>query len=140
MGRDRRRLAAMLVLPMLWVGAARAEAVLTIAAGDAALDIPASAIAEMEISESGGITDVFLRLMPGASGTLADMMQGAGAARVRLSVCGAMLAADMARNRIGADTIYLAGTTMVRAEAMRALWHGRASCDTLDPEVFGHGK
>jgi hypothetical protein len=46
----------------------------------------------------------------------------------------------MVRERIDTGTIYLAGTTMVRAEAMRALWHGRATCDTLDPEVFVHGQ
>jgi hypothetical protein len=59
---------------------------------------------------------------------------------VTLSVCGATPDGAVIRDRIGSGTIYLAGTTMVRAEAMRALWHGRASCDTLDPEVFGHGE
>jgi len=44
------------------------------------------------------------------------------------------------RDRIGSGTVYLAGTTMIRAEAMRALWHGRARCDTLGPEVFENGQ
>jgi hypothetical protein len=57
-----------------------------------------------------------------------------------LRVCDTTLMEAMVRERIDTGTIYLAGTTMVRAEAMRALWHGRATCDTLDPEVFVHGQ
>lgn len=137
---DRRRLPAMLLPLILLAGPVRSDAVLTLVAGPEVLDIPPSAIAEMEISESGGITDVFLRLMPRASVALGDMARASAGETVRLTVCGATVIADVAPDRIGADTIYLAGTTMVRAEAMRALWHGRASCDTLAPEVFGHGK
>jgi hypothetical protein len=140
MGRNRRRIAAILLPLMLWAGPGRADAVVTIFAGSEVLEIPPSAIAEMEISESGGITDVFLRLMPGASVDLAGLAAGADEEIVTLRVCRATLLQSVARDRIGSGTIYIAGTTMVRAEAMRALWHGRASCDTLDPEVFGHGE
>jgi hypothetical protein len=140
MGRNRRRIAAILLPLMLWAGPGRADAVVTIFAGSEVLEIPPSAIAEMEISESGGITDVFLRLMPGASVDLAGLAAGAAEEIVTLSVCRTTLLQSVTRDRIGSGTIYIAGTTMVRAEAMRALWHGRASCDTLDPEVFGHGE
>ncbi len=44
------------------------------------------------------------------------------------------------RDRIGRGAVYFAGTTAVRAGALRALWHGRSGCDTLGPEVFEHGK
>jgi hypothetical protein len=109
-------------------------------AGDRTLDIAPSGIADMDISESGGITDVFLRLMPGRAVAFAELHRR----RDRRNPCCASatrrLMEAVVRDRIGTGTIYLAGTTMVRAEAMRALWHGRATCDTLDPEVFVHGQ
>jgi hypothetical protein len=117
-----------------------AEPVLSLEAGSDRLDIPPSAISAMEISESGGITDVFLRLMPGASDALADLTEAAIGQTMTLRVCGTPLMAPVVQERIDSGTIYLPGTTMIRAEAMRALWHGRASCDTLQPEVFEHGQ
>jgi GNAT superfamily N-acetyltransferase len=54
----------------MWSSPLLADAVLSLGAGDRTLDIAPSGIADMDISESGGITDVFLRLMPGASGGL----------------------------------------------------------------------
>jgi preprotein translocase subunit SecD len=117
-----------------------ADTVLSLSVEDVTLDILPASIAEMDISESGDITDVFFRLMPGATEDFARFT-GEGIGRtMTLSVCGATLMAPVVRERIDSGTIYLAGTTMVRAEAMRALWHGRASCDTLDPEVFEHGQ
>jgi hypothetical protein len=133
-----RRFAGLILV--LCTGTATAQPLLSLEAGSDRLDIPSSAIAAMEISESGGITDVFLRLMPGASDALAHLTEEAIGRTMTLSVCGAPLFAPVVRERIGSGTIYLPGTTMVRAEAMRALWHGRASCDTLDPEVFEHGQ
>jgi hypothetical protein len=117
-----------------------AEPVLSLEAGSDRLDIPPSAISAMEISESGGITDVFLRLMPGASDALADLTEAAIGQTMTLRVCGTPLMAPVVQERIDSGTIYLPGTTMIRAEAMRALWHGRARCDTLQPEVFEHGQ
>jgi len=116
-----------------------AEAVVSLGVEGATLDLPPAALAEIEISESGGITDVFLRLMPRAAEDLARLSADAGRT-MTLSVCGATLMEAVVRDRIGSGTVYLAGTTMIRAEAMRALWHGRARCDTLGPEVFENGQ
>ncbi|SRR6056297_91376 len=137
MRRDR---AAACVALCLLAAPVSAEAVLSLGVGARTLDIPPSAIAEMDISESGGITDVFLRLMPGASDALAHLTEEAIGRTMTLSVCGAPLIAPVVRERIGSGTVYIAGTTMIRAEAMRALWHGRARCDTLGPEVFENGQ
>jgi hypothetical protein len=137
MRRDR---AAACVALCLLAAPVSAEAVLSLGVGARTLDIPPSAIAEMEISESGGITDVFLRLMPGAAEDLARLTGEAAGRTMTLSVCGVTLMEAVVQERIGSGTVYLAGTTMIRAEAMRALWHGRASCDTLGPEVFEYGQ
>lgn len=137
MRRDR---AAACVALCLLAAPVSAEAVLSLDVGARTLDIPPSVIAEMEISESGGITDVFLRLMPGAVDDLARLTADAAGRTMTLRVCGAALMEAVVRDRIGSGTVYLAGTTMIRAEAMRALWHGRASCDTLGPEVFENGQ
>jgi hypothetical protein len=57
--------AGLLLLAAMWGSPLLADAVLSLGAGDRTLDIAPSGIADMDISESGGITDVFLRLMPG---------------------------------------------------------------------------
>jgi hypothetical protein len=113
---------------------------LTLSVGQAGMDIPRSAVAAMEISESGGITDIFLRLLPAAAADMAELTGNSIGERMEVRACGSVMMEAVVRDRIGSGTIYLDGTTAVRAEALRALWHGRASCDTLDPEVFEHGK
>lgn len=117
-----------------------APPLLTLSVGQAERDVPRSGVAAIEASESGGITDVFLRLMPGSADALADLTGDTVGQSLALRVCDTVLMAATVRERIDTGTIYLAGTTMVRAEAIRALWHGRASCDTLAPEVFEHGQ
>lgn len=129
-----------LILGLFAAFPATADAVFTLGFGAREVQVPPSGIAAMEISESGGITDVFLRLMPGAAQDLADLTGDAAGQVMALRVCGVTLMQAEAGDRIGTGTVYLAGTTMVRAEAMRALWHGRATCDTLGAEVFGHGQ
>jgi hypothetical protein len=96
-------------------------------------------ITAIEISESGGITDLFLRLGPQATGRLAAFSQRAIGQPAVLHMCGIVMRrmVPAAANRSG--TLYIPGTDAWRAEAMRALWHGRARCDTLGPEVFEHG-
>jgi hypothetical protein len=133
------RVAACLAL-CLFAAPVSAEALLSLGVEGGTLDIPPSAIAGMDISESGGITDVFLRVMPGAAEDLARLTGEATGQTMTLSVCGTVLMEAAVHDRIGSGTIYLAGTTMIRAEAMRALWHGRARCDTLGPEVFENGQ
>jgi len=136
----RRDLAAACLGLCLLAAPVSVEAVVSLGVEGATFDIPPAAIAEIEISESGGITDVFLRLMPRAAAELARLTGEAAAQTMTLRVCGATLMKAVVRDRIGSGTVYLAGTTMIRAEAMRALWHGRARCDTLGPEVFENGQ
>jgi hypothetical protein len=117
---------------------APATPLLTLAAGEAEFPVDRAAVAAIEISESGGITDVFLRLLPQAADVL-DLFTGGAGGAVAVSACGSVLDGAAVHLSEGTGTIYLANTNAERAEALRALWHGRASCDTLDPEVFGHG-
>jgi preprotein translocase subunit SecD len=131
-----RPLAAVFVL---LTAPAASETLLTLSTGSKTLEIARSGVADIESSESGGITDVFLRLMPGAAEALGDLTGRSTGGRMELAVCGTVVMAPVIRTRIDSGTIYLAGTTAVRAEAFRALWHGRATCDTLNPEVFGYG-
>ncbi|MDG4646898.1 hypothetical protein P6F26_00445 [Roseibacterium sp. SDUM158017] len=116
-----------------------AEPLLTLVAGAATLEVPRAAVTSIDISESGGITDIFVRLGPSASEGLAGLTEGSAGARMQVMVCGAVMLDAPARDRIGSGTIYIPGTNAVRAEALRAVWQGRASCDTLAPEVFEHG-
>jgi hypothetical protein len=132
--------AGVFLIVATWGNPLLADTVLSLAAGERIVDIMPADIADMNLSESGGITDVFLRLMPGAAEAFAELTGAAIGETLVLRVCGTRLMEAVVRDRVGSGTIYLAGTTMVRAEAMRALWHGRATCDTLAPEVFGHGQ
>lgn len=97
-------------------------------------------VAGIEISESGGITDVFLRLEPEATGVLADLTAAGIGASLVARACGAVMLEAVVQAPIDSGTFYIHGTNALRAEAMRALWHGRARCDTLESEVFEHGK
>lgn len=97
-------------------------------------------VAALEFSESGGITDIFVRLTPNATQVLADMTELAIGTPMQVKVCGTVLLEAALQAPITSGTIYIANTTMVRAEAMRALWHGRERCDTLAAEVLEHGQ
>lgn len=97
-------------------------------------------VTALEISESGGITDIFLRLAPEAAGTLAEVTGAAIGAPLTLRACGTVMLEATIEAPIESGTLYIPGTTALRAEAMRALWHGRVHCATVGPEVFGHGK
>lgn len=96
-------------------------------------------IAAVEISESGGITDVFLRFGGAATKTLSLMTAAAIDTPMVVQVCGAVMLEATVQDTIRSGTLYLPNTTAVRAEALRALWHGRARCDTFAPEVFTDG-
>jgi hypothetical protein len=95
-------------------------------------------IAAVELSESGGITDIFLRLAPDAATALEARRAAAPEAPVAVTVCGAAMGDAVLPERAGAGTLYLANTTWPRGEAVRALWQGRARCDRLQAEVFSH--
>jgi hypothetical protein len=97
-------------------------------------------VAAIEISESGGITDIFLRLEPEATGALARVTASGIGAPLVVRACGTVMLEAVVQAPIDSGTLYLHGTNALRAEAVRALWHGRLRCDTVGPEVFEHGK
>ena len=96
-------------------------------------------IARIDISESGGITDLFLWLEGGAAKALALATEAAPGAPMVARVCGTVMLDAVVDSANATGTIYLPNTNAARAEALRALWHGRARCDTVGPEVFSNG-
>lgn len=96
-------------------------------------------IARIDISESGGITDLFLWLEGGAAKALALATEAAPGAPMVARVCGTVMLETVVDRVTESGTIYLPNTNAIRAEALRALWHGRARCDTVGPEVFSNG-
>jgi hypothetical protein len=80
--------AGLLLLAAMWSSPLLADAVLSLGAGDRTLDIAPSGIADMDISESGGITDVFLRLMPGRASPSQIFTGDAIGRTLVLRVCG----------------------------------------------------
>jgi hypothetical protein len=93
-------------------------------------------IATVDLSESGGITDIFIRLAPEAAETLSAMTARAVGTAMTVWICGHVLRESVLTEANVTGTLYLPNTTAGRAEALRALWQGRARCDTLAPEVF----
>lgn len=96
-------------------------------------------IESVDLSESGGITDIFIRLTPEAAATLAAMTDLAQGTPMVVTICGHVLRASEVTEPNATGTLYLPDTTAARGEALRALWHGRARCDTVAPEVFTDG-
>jgi hypothetical protein len=115
------------------------DPVLTYAIGSMAADVQPWDIAAVELSESGGITDVFLRLHPDASATLERMTAGGIGTMLEVQVCGHLFLEAPVTEANATGTLYLPDTNALRGEAVRALWQGRARCDTLGPEVFPDG-
>ncbi|MDG3041386.1 hypothetical protein [Roseicyclus marinus] len=97
-------------------------------------------ILAVELSESGGITDIFLRLTPEAASTLAALTGQAMGGPFIISLCGHVLLETRVEAVNDTGTLYLPDTNAARGEALRALWQGRARCDRLGPEVFPDGQ
>ncbi len=97
-------------------------------------------VAAIEISESGGITDVFVRLAPPAIDTMTGLMETSIGQPMTVRVCGVLMLEAVVEAPTDSGTLYIHGTNALRAEGMRALWHGRETCDTLEAEVFEHGQ
>lgn len=96
-------------------------------------------IAAVELSESGGITDVFIRLMPEAGQTLEAMTVLAVGTRLIVRMCGMPMHDAIVVDANATGALYLPGTTAAQGEALRALWQGRERCDTIASEVFADG-
>ena len=93
----------------------------------------------VDLSESGGITDIFIRLSPEAATTLEAMTALAVGTPMIVKICGHVLRDAVVSEANATGALYLPNTTAARGEALRALWQGRARCDTLVPEVFENG-
>lgn len=91
---------------------------------------------EVEISESGGITDVFLRLTTPARADLADTTMLAVGETMVISLCGLPVLESVIESPMDSGTIYVPNITALQAEALRAIWQGRDTCATLPSEVF----
>lgn len=115
------------------------DAVLTYALADAVSAVQPWDIAAVELSESGGITDVFLRLNPEAAATLERMTASAVGAVLEVRICGHLIRAAPVAAANATGTLYLPDTNAARGETIRALWQGRVRCDTVAPEVFSDG-
>lgn len=97
-------------------------------------------IRAVELSESGGITDIFLRLTPEAAALLAETTAQAVGAPMIVRLCGEVLLETSIEMANATGTLYLPDTNAARGEALRALWQGRVRCDRLGPEVFPDGQ
>jgi hypothetical protein len=115
------------------------EPVLTLVAADGTQALFPQDIAAMETSESGGITDIFVRLRPDATEGLATLTEQAQGEALQVIACGHILMAPIVQGVIDSGTIYIPDTNATRAEALRALWSGRSVCTDINPEVFQHG-
>ncbi|GEM_PF-3101235 len=91
---------------------------------------------EIEISESGGITDVFVRLAPGAVVAFADSTQQAIGKTMVVSICGNPVLRATVRAAMTSGTLYIPNINAVQAEALRSVWHGRQTCQDIPAEVF----
>ncbi len=91
---------------------------------------------EIEISKSGGITDIFIRLSAPAADQMARWTTLASGSAITVAICGLPVFHndDVAANTSG--TLYIPNLTFVQADALRSVWHGRETCSTLPQEVF----
>ena len=91
---------------------------------------------EIEISDSGNITDVFVRLSPRAAEELAEWTELAVGFPMVIAICGAPLVEAEVQAPVTSGTIYIPNLNALQAQALRAIWHGRQSCNNTPPEVF----
>jgi len=130
---------AALCLVSLHTGPSLADtALFTLRYEDQVLPISAADVAEIDLSELGGRTDVFITLMPGAGDILSALSVPAGD-RLEVEFCGITLRTPPVRLPLTGH-VYIEETTFLRGDALRAVWHGRASCDRLAPEVLTNGQ
>lgn len=95
---------------------------------------------EIEISSSGGQTDVFIRFFDRAGEDLAEWTTLAEGAGMVVSICGTPVLEVENLSPMTTGTLYIPNLTFVQADALRSIWHGRATCSTLPPEVFPIGQ
>ncbi|WP_430449825.1 hypothetical protein [Rhodophyticola sp.] len=93
-------------------------------------------VADIEISDSGEITDVFIRLEPEAAAEYASWTEVGTGFEMTISICGMRVLESIIDAPVSSGTIYIPDLNAIQAEALRALWAGRQTCSTLPHEVF----
>lgn len=96
-------------------------------------------IAAIEISDSGDITDVFVRMEPEATADFAEWTEIATGFPLSVSICDMRVLEATVQAPVTTGTIYIPNLNAVQAEALRALWHGRQTCSDIPAEVFPDG-
>jgi len=97
-------------------------------------------VREIEISSSGGITDIFVRLFPTAARELAEWTTLADGFAISFAICGATVLRTESLSPNTSGALYIPNLTFTQADALRSVWHGRETCFTLPPEVFPIGQ
>ena len=97
-------------------------------------------ITDIEISESGGRTDLFIRLGAPAAAALGRATSGPAAEPLGATICGRPVDVVELPLPVTSGTVYIADRTAQEGEAMRALWSGRTRCAALSPEVFSNAQ
>ena len=97
-------------------------------------------IDDIEISESGGRTDLFIRLAPEATARLREVTAPPSPTPLGATICGRPVPIVETPLPVTSGTVYIADRTAQEGEAMRALWSGRIRCAALSPEVFSNAQ
>ncbi|MGV6888881.1 hypothetical protein ACTYEO_06495 [Rhodophyticola sp. SM2404] len=103
---------------------------------EAALPIGPREITAIEMSESGGITDIFFRFKTTAAMRFDRFLTNATGEVLEVRVCGYLMQRITVPEQPVAGAFYLSGTNALRGEAIRALWHGRAQCNDFEETLF----
>lgn len=103
---------------------------------DTVLSIGPREIAAIEMSESGGITDIFFRFKTTAAMRFDRFLTTAMGEVLEVRVCGYLMQRMPVSEQPVTGSFYLSGTNALRGEAIRALWHGRAQCDDFEETLF----
>ena len=93
-------------------------------------------VSEIEISSSGDLTDVFIRFFDPAGDELGEWTTLAEGFAMVVAICGYRVMEVESVSPMTTGTLYIPNLTFVQADALRSVWHGRATCSTLPPEVF----
>lgn len=127
------------LLTLLWSTTAlanEAATVLFVSGPTRQLNFAQGDILELHLSESGGQAEVFVRLGEPARDALADLTRLSVGQVIDIGFCDHIFTSPVVHAPIDSGTFVITGTTVQRAEALRALWHGRTGCDELAPELF----
>lgn len=130
----RRGAALAMAVSLSWAPAVAETGPLILASAHGSVALSLFDIAEIAVSESGGVAEIFITLMPGAQLQLAALQLGQGE-RLSATICGLRFLSAPQRAPLTGH-LYLIETTTIRGWALQSLWQGAATCETLLPDVF----